>query len=59
MDENATGETTQKERDKKWETAFTARMRQIVTGLFLGNVEASYKRDVLQENPINANCLSH
>ncbi|CEO59431.1 Putative Dual specificity phosphatase, catalytic domain protein [Penicillium brasilianum] len=29
-------------------------MRQIVPGLFLGNVEASYKREMLQENHINA-----
>jgi hypothetical protein len=54
MGENATGKDTENERNKKWEMAFTARMRQIVPGLFLGNVEASYKRDLLQKNRINA-----
>lgn len=34
--------------------AFTARMKQIVPGLFLGNVQASYTREMLQENHINA-----
>ncbi|RAL04148.1 uncharacterized protein BO80DRAFT_348032 [Aspergillus ibericus CBS 121593] len=34
--------------------AFTARMREIVPGLFLGNVKASYDREMLQENCINA-----
>ncbi|KAE8371806.1 dual specificity phosphatase [Aspergillus bertholletiae] len=34
--------------------AFTARMREIVPGLYLGNVEASYKRDMLRKNCINA-----
>ncbi|KAJ5155366.1 dual specificity phosphatase Yvh1 [Penicillium capsulatum] len=54
MSENATGNDTENERNKKWEMTFKARMRQIVPGLFLGNVEASYKRDMLQENRINA-----
>ncbi|KAJ5124024.1 dual specificity phosphatase Yvh1 [Penicillium bovifimosum] len=54
MGENATGENAQKDRNKKWEMAFTARMRQIVPGLFLGNVESSYKREMPQENHINA-----
>ncbi|EAW09539.1 dual specificity protein phosphatase family protein [Aspergillus clavatus NRRL 1] len=54
MGENATGENTQKDRNKKWEMAFTARMRQTVPGLFLGNIEASYKQEMLQENHINA-----
>ncbi|KAJ5736204.1 dual specificity phosphatase Yvh1 [Penicillium malachiteum] len=44
----------EKSRKKKWEMAFAARVRQIVPGLFLGNVEASYKRELLQENRINA-----
>jgi dual specificity phosphatase 12 len=34
--------------------AYNALMRQIVPGLFLGNVEASYKREMLQENHITA-----
>ncbi|KAJ5907800.1 dual specificity phosphatase catalytic domain protein [Penicillium taxi] len=51
---NATGDITRKERKKKGEMAFTARMRQIVPGLFLGNVGASHKREMLQENHINA-----
>lgn len=34
--------------------AFKARMREVVPGLLLGNVEASHKRDMLQENRINA-----
>ncbi|KAF4241567.1 hypothetical protein CNMCM6805_003841 [Aspergillus fumigatiaffinis] len=42
------------ERNKRWEIAFAARMREIVPGLFLGNVEASYKREMLRENCINA-----
>lgn len=37
-----------------WEAAFTAWMRPIVPDLFLGNVEASYKQKMLQENRINA-----
>lgn len=45
---------TQEKRKKKWEMAFKARLREIVPGLFLGNVEASYKRDMLRENSINA-----
>lgn len=54
MDENSTEKDSENKRNKKWEIAFTARMRQIVPGLFLGNVEASYKRDLLQRNRINA-----
>lgn len=56
MGENTAGKNTEKDKDKnkKWEAAFTARMRQIVPGLFLGNVEASHKREMLQENRINA-----
>ncbi|EAW14957.1 dual specificity protein phosphatase family protein [Aspergillus clavatus NRRL 1] len=34
--------------------AFTARMRQIVPGLFLGNVEASFNGTLLRDNGINA-----
>ncbi|OOQ83480.1 hypothetical protein PEBR_34713 [Penicillium brasilianum] len=54
MGEHVEGEYTQEDRNKKWEMAFKVRMRQIVPGLFLGNVEASYKREMLQENHINA-----
>ncbi|KAJ5562828.1 dual specificity phosphatase Yvh1 [Penicillium sp. DV-2018c] len=54
MGENATGKDTENERNKKCEMAFRARMRQIVPGLFLGNVEASHNRDLLQKNRINA-----
>lgn len=54
MGENTAGKNGEKDRNKKWEMAFTARMRQIVPGLFLGNVEASHKREMLQENHINA-----
>ncbi|KAJ5415828.1 dual specificity phosphatase Yvh1 [Penicillium sp. CMV-2018d] len=54
MGENATGKDSENKRNQKWEMAFAARMRQIVPGLFLGNVEASYKRDLLQKNHINA-----
>lgn len=53
MSENATGDSTEKDRDKKWEMAFTARIRQIVPGFFLENVEASYKRAMLQESHID------
>lgn len=35
--------------------ASKARMRQIVLGIFLENIEASYKRELLQENNIKAN----
>ena len=42
------------DRSKKWEVASKARMRQIVPGLFLGNVEASHNRDMLRENGINS-----
>jgi dual specificity phosphatase 12 len=44
----------EEDRKKKWDMSFTARMRQIVPGFFLGNVEASYKRAMLRENGINA-----
>ncbi|KAJ5332790.1 Dual specificity protein phosphatase 1B [Penicillium brevicompactum] len=54
MGENATGQITQEERERRWQMAWTARMRQIVPGLYLGNVEASHKREMLQENHINA-----
>lgn len=54
MGEDAAGKNTEEDRNKKWEMAFTARMRLIVPGLFLGNVEASYKREMLQENCIDA-----
>ena len=54
MGESITGENTQKDKNRKWETAYRAWMRQIVPGLFLGNVEASFKREMLQENHINA-----
>ncbi|CAG8023225.1 unnamed protein product [Penicillium salamii] len=53
MGENAKAEITQAERDNRWGMAYKARMRQIVPGL-LGNVEASYKRQMLQNNRINA-----
>jgi len=54
MGEDEAGRNTEKDRNKKWEMAFTARKRQIVPGLFLGNVEASYNRDMLRDNRINA-----
>ncbi|KAJ5961877.1 dual specificity phosphatase Yvh1 [Penicillium viridicatum] len=57
MGENATEKDSENKRNKKWEMAFTARMRQIVPGLFLGNVEASYKRDLLPKNSYQRNCL--
>ena len=38
----------------KWKMAHAARMREIVPSLFLGNVEASYNRDMLAENRVNA-----
>jgi dual specificity phosphatase 12 len=61
-DEEETGEKNEREAEKKrheernkmWEMAFIARMREIIPGLFLGNVEASYKREMLRENRINA-----
>lgn len=49
MSKNTVGKNTEKDKNKKWEVAYTARMRQIVPGLFLGNVEASYKWEMLQK----------
>ncbi|KZF21799.1 putative dual specificity phosphatase Yvh1 [Xylona heveae TC161] len=54
MGENRAGDKAEKDRNKKWEMAFTARARQIVPGLYLGNVEASHQREILQANHINA-----
>ena len=54
MGEEKAGRNMEEDRNRKWAMAFTARMRQIVPGLFLGNVEASFKRDMLRENRINA-----
>ncbi|RJE22594.1 Dual specificity phosphatase [Aspergillus sclerotialis] len=54
MDTEEICRNTETDKAKKWEMAFKARMRQVVPGLFLGNVEASHKRDMLQENRINA-----
>ncbi|KAJ5737641.1 dual specificity phosphatase catalytic domain protein [Penicillium malachiteum] len=48
------GENTETDRFKKWKMAYAARMRQIVPGLVLGNVEASHKWEMLQENRINS-----
>lgn len=42
------------ERNRRWEMASKARMREIVSGLFLGNVKASYDQQMLRENRINA-----
>lgn len=39
---------------KRWEMVFAARMRQIVPGIFLGNVQASFRREMLRQNGINA-----
>lgn len=47
-------QSTENDRKKRWEMAFAARMKPIVPGLFLGNVEASYKPEILQENHIDA-----
>lgn len=47
-------ERNTEDRNRKWELASTARMRPFVPGLFLGNVEASYKQEMLRENRINA-----
>lgn len=51
---NVTGTGTENDRKKKWDMAFKARMRQVVPGLFLGNVMATQKRAMLEENHINA-----
>ena len=42
------------QQNQKWEKAIAARMTLIVPGLFLRNVEASHKRDMLRANCINA-----
>jgi len=44
----------EEERNRRWKMADAARMREIVPGLFLGNIEASINRDMLLENCINA-----
>lgn len=54
MGESTAEKDIQNERDKKWEMASTARMKQIVPGLFLGNVRSSWKREMLEENHIKA-----
>ncbi|PKY07411.1 dual specificity phosphatase [Aspergillus campestris IBT 28561] len=54
MGESGDDAHTEKDRNKRWEMAFKARMRQIIPGLFLGNVEASHKQDMLRENRITA-----
>lgn len=41
-------------KQRRWEMASAARMRLIAPGLFLGNVRASHKREMLQENHITA-----
>jgi dual specificity phosphatase 12 len=41
-----------KERQKRWEMWSAPRMREIVPGLILGNVQASYNRELLRENHI-------
>jgi hypothetical protein len=38
------------ERNKRREMAYKAQMREIVPGLFLGNVEASHNPAMLREN---------
>lgn len=50
----ATKRENEEAREKKWALAYAARMREIVPGLILGNVEASYNREMLQENRITA-----
>jgi dual specificity phosphatase 12 len=47
-------EIEEKERERKWQMAYTARMREIIPGLVLGNVEASHNRGMLRENGIKA-----
>ncbi|KAJ6007538.1 dual specificity phosphatase Yvh1 [Penicillium herquei] len=54
MSEIKAREKTETDRYKKWKMAYKARMRQIVPGLVLGNVEASHRREMLEENRINA-----
>ncbi|KAI9037154.1 uncharacterized protein KD926_000802 [Aspergillus affinis] len=49
MSETAAKANSDEESQLKWKMAFTARMRQIVPGLVPGNVEASYKREMLLE----------
>ncbi|KNG82701.1 putative dual specificity phosphatase Yvh1 [Aspergillus nomiae NRRL 13137] len=42
------------EEHKRWLMFYTARMRHIVPGLVLGNVQASFNPDMLRENGIDA-----
>ncbi|KAE8317008.1 dual specificity phosphatase [Aspergillus transmontanensis] len=51
---NSAERKTRDERRKAWQKAFGARMREIIPGLVLGNVESSHKYDMLRENGINA-----
>lgn len=44
----------QAERQRRWEMFYKARMREVVPGLFLGNVDASHRAVMLRENRINA-----
>lgn len=54
MREEASTTDPGRDRNRQWTTASAPRMRQIVPGLFLGNVEASHNRAMLEENHINA-----
>ncbi|KAJ5100227.1 dual specificity phosphatase Yvh1 [Penicillium angulare] len=44
----------EQDRNRRWEMAYKARIRQIVPGLCLGNVQASHHKETLLRNHINA-----
>lgn len=52
--ENEAEETLCEERNNRWEMVFTAWIREIAPGLFLGNFKASYNQEMLRKNCINA-----
>ncbi|KGO73923.1 Dual specificity phosphatase [Penicillium italicum] len=54
MTESTAEKNIQTEREKKWKMASIPRMRQIVPGLFLGNVQSSWNLELLKENHIKA-----
>ncbi|GAD95515.1 dual specificity phosphatase Yvh1, putative [Paecilomyces variotii No. 5] len=55
-EEKRQGQRLQEVKDlkKEWDPETVPQMREIVPGLFIGNVRASYTRDILQKNSINA-----
>ncbi|OGM48061.1 putative dual specificity phosphatase Yvh1 [Aspergillus bombycis] len=53
-DEKEARKKMREERQKRWQMFYKARMRDIVPGLVLGNVQASFNPDMLREHGIDA-----